>query len=129
MRESGLLQSLGVSHEDHALVIDRKPTIEGQVSLHRVMNVWAFSPAEFTPILLRLEALFVGRETADADAFKQEFDDCDADHTTVLEFLYLNRDENRKIWKWGRSGNVNGALLFPDSLPYFLGILNRVQND
>jgi hypothetical protein len=74
-------------------------------------------------ICLRLDPLFVDREEEDSVAFKQEFEMPDKDlGGPVHEFLYLNHPEgtSQKRWSWGPVGQVNGALLWPEALAYFM---------
>src|SRR5262245_12447506 len=43
---------------DQEIVIDLKPTVTGNVSLYRLLDIWGFSYAEWTPLAVRLECLF-----------------------------------------------------------------------
>jgi hypothetical protein len=105
------------------VLIDLKPYQSQNVSLYRLMNVWGFSYAEWTPVALHLEALFVDRSEADAAQFKNRFVDHDADRDQVGEFLYLQGGVKGGTWNWGMVGRVNGALLWPDAFDYLAGAL------
>jgi hypothetical protein len=67
---------------------------------------------------LRLEVLFSDEPVKDVTAFKQSFLAPKMKGELVHEFLYLQGSNNR--WTWGRTGGVNGPLLWPPALEFFL---------
>lgn len=125
MLEANLLRRLKVSADDYALIIDLKPKVKGNVSLYQLKDIWGFSSSGWTPVALRLESLFVDEHQENADIFKKQFDDGNAERELVHEFLYLNGDANEGKWTWGMAGNVNGALLWPDAFEYFMDELSK----
>ena len=112
------------SARDHALVIDLKPKVVGNVSLYRVRDIWGWTDEEWTPIALRLWPLFSDLAVSNAEGFKHDFDDRQATEVNVYEFLYL-RGGRRKGWNWGMVGFVNGALLWPEVWEYFAARINE----
>ena len=105
------------------LAIDLKPDREGNVSLYRLQEVWGYSEKASTPICLRLEPLFVDLDVEDSVSFKHQFQLSPTAERggPIYEFLYLNHPEGvRGPWTWGQVGNVNGALLWPKALGYFM---------
>lgn len=110
--------------EKNAVVVDLKPEVRRNVSLYRIRDIWGYSADGWTPILLKLTRLFSDRDTENPQEFKQSFDEREARIETVYEFLYLQGECSDDSWSWGRVGNVNGTLLFPEALDYFLGVLN-----
>lgn len=121
-----LLQE-GVSASDHEIVIDLMPSRANSVSLYRLVRVWGYSEAEWTPVALQLESLFVERPCAMPEQFKENFTDADATRSPVGEFLYLRGGITGGAWSWGRIGWVNGALLWPDAFEYLSGELAKVM--
>ena len=120
LSEAALLQQLDANDVDgNALLIDLKPNVHGNVSLYRLCDVWGFSYETWTPLALRLRPLFIDRDAADPPRFKAKFSN-PPQHPSVHEFLYLQGGTNKGTWTWGRVGSVNGALLWPDALRYFL---------
>lgn len=107
------------------IVIDLKPNVAQNVSLYRLLDVWGFSHAEWTPLALRLEVLFVDLTDEDPKLFKSSFSDEGADRSLVGEFLYVQGGTSVGTWNWGRVGSVNGALLWPDAFDYLSGELGK----
>jgi hypothetical protein len=123
--ESKLLREVGGEPERHALLVDLKPNVKKNVSLYRLREIWGYSASEWTPILLRLDRLFSDEKSNDPEEFKRRFDDGKSEIITVYEFLYLQGETSRDSWAWGKVGSVNGALLFPAALDYFLSVLSE----
>ena len=120
MSETQLLSRLTVT-PDHAVLIDLKPTTQGNVSLYRLTDVWGFSYRQWTPICLRLESLFIDEHIENVEAFKEEFQLRSDGGVIAYEFLYLNGGVSEGNWNWGMTGAVNSALLFRDAWEYLAG--------
>lgn len=126
MCEKDLLGKLGFSTGSYAVVIDMKPTVRNNVSLYQLRQVWGFSYPEWTPILVRLETLFVDRETEDPAAFKMHFHDRECERTPVHEFLYLQGGWKSGSWAWGRCTACTIALCdYRQHGPDQLGRVNK----
>lgn len=124
MSESDILSDLGFQPAQHALVIDLKPKVEGNVSLYRLRRVWGRSEPGWTPLALQLETLFVDRDEPDPDRFKDEFRPPPEKGDLVHEFLYLKSGTDFRDWGWGPIGSVNGTLLWPDTWRHFVTRIN-----
>jgi hypothetical protein len=107
------------------IVIDLKPNISQNVSLYRLVCVWGFSSAYWTPLALLLETLFSDRKEQDAQGFKKQFKATEADKSLVGEFLYIQGGVKGGKWNWGKVGSVNGALLWSDAFTYLTGKLGE----
>lgn len=105
------------------IVIDLKPNVARNVSLYRLLDVWAYSCPEWTPIALRLEVLFADLRHDDPKLFKSSFNVGDGDRDLVGEFLYLQGGTCGGDWRWGRVGSINGALLWRGAFDYLCGQL------
>jgi len=114
--------------DGHEIVIDLKPYKTKTVSLYRVMNVWGYSYAEWTPIALHLESLF-DMAHHDPREFKKRFIDRGADRDQVGEFLYLQGGVREGTWNWGMVGRVNGTLLWPDAFASLSECLTAVLRE
>jgi hypothetical protein len=124
--EERILSLLGVERPDeHRILIDLKPGDKSTVSLYRLRDVWGYSYKDWTPLALRLESLLVDEPQDNPSTFKQVF--CGPLRTKdfIYEFLYLNGGTKSGKWTWGLVGRVNGTLLWPDALRYFLKAINR----
>jgi hypothetical protein len=72
------------------LLIDLKPKQNKKnLSLYEVMDVWGYSNCSWSPILLRLDGLFVDAEPSavDRNSFLRRGDEVDG---PIYEFLYLD---------------------------------------
>lgn len=105
------------------LIIDLKPKQnKSNVSLYEVLDVWGWSESNWTPILLRLNGLFVDEspETINRDDFVR--DDADIQES-IYEFLYLDGSvKNGALigsWRAPPVSSTNAALLWPETLSYF----------
>ena len=116
--ERDLLVASDQQPDGHAIVIDLKPRATRNVSLFRLTDVWGFTCDDWTPIALRLSALFIDEEREGPDAFKKDFTYHGDYHEVVGEFLYLMGGATSGTWNWGMVGRVNGALLWPPALKY-----------
>lgn len=117
------LPALTVGYRKWFFVFDIKPDLEGNVSLYRLDHVWGYSQQTWTPICLRLDPLFVDLEVEDSEEFKHKFQVPPPEERggPVHEFLYVNHPHGVKgRWEWGKVGHVNGALLWPEALAYFI---------
>ena len=102
-----------------------KPRVAGNVSLYRLLDVWGFSYDSWTPLAIRLRALFGDRQEANPLAFKNSFVDPGIDHSLVGEFLYVQGGVSKGTWNWGQVGRVNGALLWRDAFDFLTTALHR----
>jgi hypothetical protein len=113
-----IIQALGGSPADQAIVFDLKPRATGKVSLYRLLDVWGFSYADWTPLALRFRVLFADRKEANPFTFRNSFTDPGTDHSLVGEFLYVRGGVSQGTWNWGKGGRVKGTLLWIDALDY-----------
>jgi hypothetical protein len=120
-----IVRLLGGTPPTQAIVIDLKPRVAGNVSLYRLLDVWGFSYAGWTPLALRLRVLFGDRQEADPPAFKKSFVDPGIDHSMVGEFLYVQGGVSEGTWNWGLVGRVNGALLWRDAFDFLTTALHQ----
>lgn len=120
-----IIQQLGGSPAEHAIVLDLKPRATSRVSLYRLLDVWGFSFSNWTPLALRLRALFADQKQANPFAFKNSFIDPGSDHSLVGEFLDVRGGVSEGSWHWGKVGNVNGALLSCDAFGFLSAALKQ----
>jgi hypothetical protein len=127
-----ILSRLGIEQPaEHRILIDLKPSDKTNVSLYRLRDGWGYSNEGWTPLALRLESLLVDDPRDNPTIFKQEFLGPSETRDFIYEFLYLNGGTSGGKWTWGMVGRVNGALLWPDALRYFISSINRqlVEDD
>ena len=110
-------------YPNSTLVIDPKPKQKKtNFSLYEVLEVWGYSAAGWTPILLHLSRLFV-----DEDPQKFDRNDfwirADKRDEPIYAVLYLDGTiSNGKFiggWNAPPASPTNAALLWPDTLRYF----------
>lgn len=105
----------------YAIVIDLKPNVSNNVSLYWLKDIWGYSYKEWTPLCLRLNKLFADRPEANANEFKKKFSlNNGSKLEDVFEFLYIQAGVKEGRWIWGQVGTVNGALLWPDAMKFFI---------
>lgn len=118
--EEDLIEELGFDAEKFRLVIDLKPNVKQNVSLYYLRRILGYSYDTWTPVALQLETIFVDKEVENPAEFKQKFREPSEDGDIVHEFLYLQGGREEGNWVWGRVGNVNGCLLWPSALRFFV---------
>ncbi len=106
------------------LLIDLKPKQrKSNLSLYEVEDVWGYSDSGWTPILLRMSGLFIDADPATVDRNEFCIRDCEK-IGPIYEFLYLAGSvSGGKLtggWTAPPASPTNAALLFPDTLRYFL---------
>ncbi len=114
------------AHPDYpcsTLLIDLKPwQKEENLSLYEVMDAWGYSADGWTPIMLRLNGLFVDADPSivNRDNFVCKDDEIDG---PIHEFMYVNGSvKGGKLsdnWTLPGPSPTNGVLLWPDTLNYF----------
>jgi hypothetical protein len=109
------------SPNDYSLMIDLKPRDKTAVSIYQLLEIWGVSYGTWTPVLMHLQPLWSDWESPDPEAFKKRFALPSLLEAPIYEFLYLNHKGGRaRGWTWGLVGRVNGALLWPGALTYFM---------
>jgi hypothetical protein len=122
-----LLAESGLPSRNHTVVVDVNP--KQDVTLFELTDVLGFSYLDTTPICLRMQALFLGEKPLDPERFKERFSDARCSRRPVHQFLYLQGGLTEGDWRWGPVGSVNGALLWPDALEFFLAMLGEEDDD
>jgi hypothetical protein len=120
----------GLPNQKYFVVIDLKPTADRNVSLYRIQNVWGVTTKTWTPLALRLQGLYVDRDTANPSRFKTSFRPPNEAQrqNQIHEFLYCGHSNGiSDKWRWGRSGAVNGALLWPDAFNYLVDSIRQTK--
>ena len=132
LSESDLIRFYGVDPDQHAFVIDLKPSVSELVSLYRLKHVWGYSANGWTPFALELEGLYVDEYPptgTTAKSFKERFPALDGPGDRIYEFLYVNGDGKTGSWSFGRVGSVNAPLLWERVFDSFLKRINRTRRD
>jgi hypothetical protein len=108
---------------DSTLLIDLKPKKEGtNISLYEVLDVWGYSSNGWSPIMLRLNGLFVDekRSRINRESFVRADDQVSG---PIYEFLYVAGTVfgGKLEGKWipPPASPTNAALLWPEVINYF----------
>jgi hypothetical protein len=120
-----LIQFLGGSPTEQAIVYDSRPRSAGKISLYRLLDVWGFTYASWTPLAMRLRVLFADREEANPFAFKSMFIDPGTGHSLVGEFLSIQGGASEGTWKWGKARRDGGTFLWSDALEFLSSALKQ----
>ena len=115
------------------LIIDLKPKQnKTNLSLYEVMDVWGYSHSGWSPILLRLNGLFVDSDPTLFDRKDFQRRACEIDGP-IYEFLYLDGSvENGNLkgsWSPPPASPTNAALLWPESMNYFVQCIRDCTPD
>ena len=121
MNERDLLVGVGGDRASQAFVVDLKPDAQGIVNLYRMRGIVGYSYTDWTPICFLFEQLFDDQPEPEPELFKQQFSRKeDFRGTRAVSFAYLQRGTlEGRAWNWGRTGWVNGAMLFSDAWRHF----------
>ena len=111
-------------YPDNTLIIDLKPKQnKTDLSLYELMDVWGYSDSGWSPILLRLNGLFVDENPSVVNRNSFVRKDVEIDGP-IYEFLYLDGtvSDGKLIGRWNPPpvSPTNAALLWPESLNYFV---------
>ncbi|MBI3578197.1 MAG: hypothetical protein HY089_02145 [Ignavibacteriales bacterium] len=116
------------------LVIDLKPyQHKDNLSLYEVLNIWGYSSNGWTPILLHLAGLFVDVDPNSVDRNNFQIAESDID-SPIYEVLYIKDGtvKDGKIvgtWNPPPPSSTNGALLWPETLKYFVRCIKERTPD
>lgn len=111
---------------DSALIIDLTPN-RPELNLFEVLDVWGFSSHGWSPILLHLSGLFVDVDPEEVNDRKFTIKDSDRSEP-IYEFMYLRGSVSKGKLKgpWTLPMvPLNGALLWPESLSYFIESIKK----
>jgi hypothetical protein len=105
------------------LVIDLKPKqSKTNLSLYEVLDVWGYSQNGWSPLLLRLNGLYVDADplVVNRSSFVRRDDEVQG---PIYEFLYVagsvTDGKPTGLWVPPPASPTNAALLWPDALNYF----------
>jgi len=106
-----------------AIIIDLKPNTENNVSLYEIKNIFGYSSFGWTPMMFHLKALMVDKKGDWKQ--KEKFDIKDANLENVFTFNHVYDGSVRNgqiigIWVPPRPSSTNSALLWEDTLNYFI---------
>ena len=94
----------GLGYSNSTIVIELKPNQENNMSLYEIFDIWGFSRAGWTPIMLRLSGLVVDDYTlnkADYNEFTIQDEERDE---PIYEFLHLKgsveKGKLKDTWNW-----------------------------
>lgn len=108
---------------EYAIVIDLQPRANN-LDFYELKDVWGFSYPDWTPILLRVERLLDNvPPVPHNDDFMWHYTDNNCNRPQVHEFLYLQGGYAGGNWNWPPPSPTNGAMLWPDALAFFLGVI------
>ena len=121
-----VIQELGnqPDYPNNTLLIDLKPKQnKSNLSLYEVMDVWGYSSSRWSPVLLRLNGLFIDEDPTGKNREDFTRDETDI-HGPIYEFLYLAGSvaDGKLVGTWNTPpvSSTNAALLWPHALNYFV---------
>jgi len=111
------------------LIIDLKPKQKKtNLSLYEALDVWGYSDAKWTPIMLRLSGLFVDVDPKKVNRHDFSIEDRKREGP-IYEFLYLDgtveKGKLKYSWAPPPASPTNAALLWPDTLKYFVDCIKQ----
>jgi hypothetical protein len=110
-------------YPESTLLIDLKPKQhKANISLYEVMDVWGYSSNGWSPLMLRLNGLFVDEKPTNVNrkSFVRRDDELSG---PIYEFLYVvgsvARGKLDGQWVPPPASPTNAALLWPEAINYF----------
>ena len=107
------------------VIINLKPKNEEAINLYKIQDIYGYSNSSWTPIMLRLKAIFVDviAPSIDKNSFTEP-----VKPAIVHTFLYAKGSvKDNKIdgtWIAPPISATNSALLWPDALSYFVSVIH-----
>lgn len=111
---------------NHSLVIDLKPNNKKRsLSFYEIADVWGNSDSGWSPIMMRLRAIFIdhdphGINDKDFERATIQIDD------PIFSMMYLNGSvkDGQLVGTWTAppSSPTNSVLLWPETLDYFISV-------
>lgn len=119
-----VIEAAGYSNsEQFRLIIDLKPSVRNNVSLYEILHIWGITYKKWTPLLLKLRAIFTDEEVEEnsIDKCKSKFilgtnENTDA---PVFDFIYLQGGYETGSWNPARLGFYSGVLWWPEAASFF----------
>ena len=121
----------GVASQEHvAYLIDLKPSSKDSASLYQLRHVWGISDNDWTPVMFLLRGLVV--DGPPVSPSREAFEIVpNPEHEGIVTFLYLNGSvaggTTKGRWTPASPSPTNSALLWPDSLKWFMAELAKVE--
>lgn len=122
------LPKIGI--EQSSVVIDLKPNQEGKISLYEIKKIFGYSDCGWTPMMFYLQTLFVDEPGDDKMKKKFKVNVEDAENIFTFHHVPNGTVRNGKIvgkWTPPRPSSTNSALLWEDSIDYFIECRQKVN--
>ena len=111
-------QMLSEDGHDHdtRIISDVTPRRSDEVNLMSIEFVSGYSYANgnWAPLLFHMVHV-----AGDLKVGKREFSYVNRPSEIIRTFVYIRRPDNNSAWNWGRTGGVNGPLLWPPAIKFF----------
>lgn len=120
-----IIASIGHDPWKSAIIIDATPDRRKELNLFRLDYVSGYTYRDWTPVLLHLTVLQNTSSEPDKVAIAKASFEC-PDGDRVRTFLYLMGGYEEGRWLWGKSGMVNGALLWEDAMTFFTSEISAI---
>jgi hypothetical protein len=113
----------------NALIIDLKPKIQDRLSLYEVVEAWGHSANGWSPVMLRLKALFVDADPAKFN--RARFTRSNTETIGPFFSLYYLRGtvvggELQGTWNLPGPSSTNSVVLWPDTMKYFSEVAQQI---
>ena len=106
-----LLQGKGDNH--NRIISNVTPKRADELNLMSIEFISCYAYPTWMPLLFHMVQV-VGDVQMDGENFLYENKQTDF----IRSFVYLRTNENG-VWQWGRTGGVNGPLLWPPAMKFF----------
>ena len=109
-------QLLGERDGNSRIISDVTPDRKNESNLMSIEAVSCFAYDTWMPLLFHM--VQVMHEESNDEEKKKSFVYNKKQDEWIRSFVYLRKDDN-DTWQWGRTGGVNGPLLWPDAMNFF----------
>ncbi len=106
-----LLKGKGDNH--NCIISNVTPKREDELNLMSIEIISCYNHGDWMPLLFHMIQV-AGDVKTGGNNFEYKNEQADF----IRTFVYLRMNENG-VWQWGRTGGVNGPLLWPSAMNFF----------
>ena len=107
-----LLEDMGDTH--NRIISKVTPGREDELNLLSIEFISCYFYSSWMPLLFHMVQV-----VNDVQKNEEEFLYTNKETDFIRSFVYLRHEDKNDTWVWGRTGGVNGPLLWPSAMKFF----------